>query len=87
MSSVSLGNNVELSVTVEAVSWVVLSSLVGLFVLDVSYIPVLGHVLGHNNVLFVLDSDVHSSFVLEFISNVLEHLEPSSVCFPDLHVG
>jgi hypothetical protein len=45
-------------------------------------------VLGYNNVFIVLDTDEHTSLILEsVITNIFEHLEPSSIGFPDLHVG
>jgi len=86
VSLISLRDNEEVSVAVEAISWVVFTSLVELFILHVSHIPSV-LLVTDNNVLFVLDSNPLSSFVLESITNVFEHLEPSSVCFPDLHVG
>lgn len=67
-----------------------LSCEVSLLILDISDVPsrvpaIL--VFLYDNILFVLNTDVLASLILESITNIFEHLEPSSVGLPDLHVS
>jgi hypothetical protein len=87
--AISLRDNVELSVAIEPILWMIFTSLVCLLVLNISHIPSWAPVTEtflDNNVLFVLNAHVHSSLIHELITHKLEHLEPSTIGFPNLHV-